>query len=294
MAAPAHRCALGLGCVTFGREIDAAASFAIMDDAVRQGITFFDTASAYSNGGSERIVGQWLKTRAALSPLPEVATKVLPPYTAESITRSVQESLTRLQATQIDLLFFHRWDDTLDQPGPYSVLKALMEQGLVRAIGLSNVTAPQLAKALQWQAIVGLPSFQWLQNIHNFAVRGFDDEIRSLCRDSGIRLMGYSPLGAGFLTGKHQKGVAPGSRFEVIPGHQAVYFHPQSQQRLARLEDASLQTGRSMVELALAWAVHQPWIDLVLVGGRNSSQISQIQAARDSVPTSMVEALETP
>lgn len=278
---PAHRCAIGLGCVTFGREIDPVASFAMMDYAMVRGIALFDTASAYSNGGSERIVGQWLGTRQPDQPRPEIATKILPPYTAEMIRRSVADSLSRLAVSQLDLLFLHRWDESLLKAEAHEALQDLVQRGSVRALAISNISDTQLACTLEPQAGAGAARFSWVQNIHNFAVRGFDAALRQRCQAAGIKMMGYSPLGAGFLTGKHRDGVAPGSRFEVIPGHQAVYFTPQSRQRFARLEEAARRTGRSQVELALAWAVHQPWIDLVLVGGRNSDQIQQILAARD-------------
>lgn len=74
---------IGLGGVTFGREIDASASFTLMDHAWRRGVRFFDTAAAYAGGESERIIGRWLAARRATQELPTVATKLLPPFTAE-------------------------------------------------------------------------------------------------------------------------------------------------------------------------------------------------------------------
>ncbi|MCX6954448.1 MAG: aldo/keto reductase [Verrucomicrobia bacterium] len=276
-----RRCALGLGCVTFGREIDAAAAFAMMDHAAAQGIELFDTAPAYADGGSETIIGRWLVEHGRPAGSPTVATKVLPPYTAGAIRRSVAASLARLGTPRLDLLFLHRWDESLAQAEAHETLADLGRAGTVGALGISNVNDAQLAAALTAQAAAGAARFAWVQNVHNFAVRGFDAALRTRCRDHGIRLMGYSPLGAGFLTGKHRDGVAPGSRFEVIPGHQGVYFHPLAWERLARLEAVAQGHGLTPVELALAWAVHQPWIDLVLVGGRNPGQIEQVQQARD-------------
>lgn len=271
--------------MTFGREIDEAASVAIMDFAAAQDIRLFDTASAYSSGRSETIVGQWLAARRPDLPRPTVATKVLPPYTAAALQSSVAASLQRLGVPHLDLLFLHRWHDSLLTAEAYETLAELVQRGTVRALGLSNLDAPQLDEALAWQARVGSPRFEWVQNIHNFAVRGFDGALRDRCRAANIRLMGYSPLGAGFLTGKHRSGVVPGSRFEIIPGHQGVYFTPLAQQRLAHLEATARRHGRSPVDLALAWATHQPDLDLVLVGGRTPEQIRQILRARteDSV-----------
>jgi aryl-alcohol dehydrogenase-like predicted oxidoreductase len=279
--ATGSRCALGLGCVTFGREIDASTSCAMMDHAVARGITFFDTASAYGQGASERIIGQWLKPRGSAGPIPRIATKALPPYTAESLRRSVGGSLERLGTTRLDLLFLHRWDDSLLLPDAYLTLAEMVASGTVGEVGLSNVDETQLESALHQQSAAGGPPFRWLQNIHNYAVQGFTPALRQTCARAGIRLMGYSPLGAGFLTGKHRTGVVAGSRFEVIPGHQAVYFTPEAQRRLARLEQVALESGVSAIDLAFGWALQQPWIDCVLVGGRNTDQIDQAVRARE-------------
>ena len=72
---------LGLGCVTFGREIDRPASYVMMDHALKHGLTFFDTAAAYGGGASEEIVGQWIAARGARAKI-VLATKILPPYSA--------------------------------------------------------------------------------------------------------------------------------------------------------------------------------------------------------------------
>ncbi|HBJ88326.1 MAG TPA: hypothetical protein DDZ88_31620, partial [Verrucomicrobiales bacterium] len=94
-----------------------------------------------------------------------------------------------------------------------------------------------------------------------------------------ISIVTYSPLGAGFLTSKHRRGVESGSRFEIIPGHQQVYFHEAASQRLAQLEAVAKRTGHSQAHLALAWALHQPGIDIVLIGGRSPAHLDQAFAA---------------
>jgi len=250
---------IGLGCVTFGREIDEAASFALLDHAYARGVTHFDTAAAYGGGASETILGKWLASRK-----PEgitVATKVLPPYDRIEIT----DSLRRLGVEQIDLLYLHQWHDTALQAG------AALEKLPVKRFGASNVTLDQL-RALG-------PRFRVIQNNHNLAVRDVTDALRDYGAANDIAIVTYSPLGAGFLTGKHQNGVQAGSRFEIVPGHQNVYFHDAAYQRLARLEAIAKRTGHSQAHLALAWALHQPGIDTVLVGGRTLAHLDQAFAA---------------
>ena len=252
---------IGLGCVTFGREIDEAASFALLDHALERGITHYDTASAYGGGASETILGKWLASRKPADIT--VATKILPPYDRIDIT----DSLRRLGVDHIDLLYLHQWHETALQAG------AALEKLPVKRFGASNVTLDQL-RALG-------PRFRVIQNNHNLAVSEVNDELRDYCAAHEIAIVTYSPLGAGFLTGKHQNGVQAGTRFEIIPGHQQVYFHEAAYQRLARLEAIAKRTGYSQAHLALAWALHQPGIACTLIGGRTSAHIDQAFAALD-------------
>jgi 1-deoxyxylulose-5-phosphate synthase len=281
---------IGLGCVTFGREIDRAASFAMMDHALAHGITLFDTASAYGSGASESIVGEWLGERGLRRQV-VLATKILPPYEPEAIESAVAASLARLGVSDVDVLFVHRWDETVTHPDSLRALDALVRQGRVRALGASNFSAEQLTRAVTQQAELGLARFAQLQNNHNLAVRGFDRATLELCSRFEIATIGFSPLGAGFLTGKHEQGVQPGSRFDLIPGHQRIYFNDHAWRRLAKLREISARSGHSMVELALAWALWQPHIDTVLVGGRTLAHIDQARQARKFADAALLEEL---
>jgi len=265
------RSRIGLGCVTFGREIDEAASLALLDHAFARGVTHFDTAAAYGGGASETILGKWLASRkpSGIS----IATKVLPPYDRIDIT----PSLKRLGVEQIDLLYLHQWHETALQAA------AALEKLPVKRFGASNVTLDQLSA-------LG-PCFRVIQNNHNLAVRDVTDDLREYCAANDIAIVTYSPLGAGFLTGKHQNGVQPGSRFEIIPGHQQVYFHDEAYQRLARLEAVAKSTVHSQAHLALAWALHQPGIDTVLVGGRTPAHLDQAFAALEFSDAAILDDL---
>lgn len=250
---------IGLGCVTFGREIDEAASFAVLDHALERGVRHFDTAAAYGGGASETILGKWLASRKPQGIT--VATKILPPYDRIDIT----PSLKRLGVEQIDLLYLHQWHETATQAD------TALEKLPVKRFGASNVTLDQLR-------VLG-PRFQVIQNNHNLAVSDVTGALRDYCAANAIAIVTYSPLGAGFLTGKHQNGVQSGSRFEIIPGHQQVYFHDAAYQRLARLETIANRTGYSQAHLALAWALHQQGIETVLIGGRTPAHLDQAFAA---------------
>jgi 1-deoxyxylulose-5-phosphate synthase len=271
---------IGLGCVTLGREIDETVSWALLDHALARGVRLFDTASAYGQGASESILGRWLASRRPSGIT--VGTKILPPYDRIDIDASMQ----RLGVDQIDLLYLHQWHDSVLAAVP--ALDDLLRSGRVKALGLSNVTLEQLQSAG--------PRFSVVQNNHNLAVSDVSDALREHCVANGIAIVTYSPLGAGFLTGKHHHGVQSGSRFDLVPGHQDVYFNNESYRRLSTLEAVSARTGHSQAHLALAWALHQPGIASVLVGGRTPAHLDQAFAALmfdDPVLFAELEALRS-
>ncbi|MFA6543306.1 MAG: aldo/keto reductase [Limisphaerales bacterium] len=270
---------IGLGCVTFGREIGEAVAHGVLDHAFARGITFFDTAAAYAQGASESIIGRWMASRRPAAGCVTVATKIQPPYEPVRLADAVGESLRRLGLTAIDLLYLHRWDATAESPASLAALDALVRAGKVRALGASNYNRQQLETALALQQRHGLERFSVVQNNQNLAVNDVSAEFREFCAAQKIAIVTYSPLGAGFLTGKHRRGVQPGSRFDLVPGHQEVYFHDTAWRRLARLESVAARTGHSQAHLALAWALHQPGVASVLVGGRTPAHLDQALAA---------------
>ncbi len=268
-----------LGSSTFGREIDEAAAFALMDHARARGVTLFDTAATYSAGASERIVGAWLASRRPDPGTLMVATKIYPPYTPKAIEAAVTASAARLGVDTLDVLYLHKWDPDVETPATLIALDRLVRSGRVRALGASNFSATQLRTTLSLQLGLGLAPFRLLQNVNNLAVSEVDAALLEYCAAHNIAIVTYSPLGAGFLTGKHRGGVQPGSRFDVAPGHQAIYFQPAAEKRLHRLAIVAVRTGYSMPHLALAWALHRPGITSVLIGGRGPAHLDQAFAA---------------
>ena len=267
---------IGLGCVTFGREIDEATAFTVMDHAVERGITLFDTAEAYAKGRSEEVVGQWIKARGARDKI-VLATKVTPPLNGERVQTAVEASLRRLQTDVIDLYQLHAFDKNTPLAETLETLSKVVQQGKVRAIGCSNFAAWQLCKAL-WQADVHQwPRLESVQPNYNLAVRDIEAELLPLCADQEIGVITYSPLGAGFLTGKYTKSwSAPqGTRFDLIPDHWKMYENETAFRRLEGLRVQAQATGISMIHLALAWVIGQPGVTSVLIGCRNLAQVDQ-------------------
>ncbi|HUZ58839.1 MAG TPA: aldo/keto reductase [Hanamia sp.] len=267
--------AIGLGCVTFGREINQSASFELLDFAIEHGVTFIDTAPSYGFGASEEIVGAWLSDRFPTHKGILIATKIQPPYEPKHILDSVTQSLKRLKVDCIDILYLHRWDSTIETPNALKAFDDLIKAGKIRMIGASNINAKQLNDMLTIQVDHGFECLKSVQNNNNFAVSDISKEIVQICVDHDIKIVTYSPLGAGFLTGKYKNGVDEGTRFSLVKEHQDIYFNETSFQRFCKLQEVSALTGYPTSYLALVWALHQAHITSVLVGGRSREQLEK-------------------
>lgn len=285
--------AIGVGGATFGREIDAAAAFAVLDRAVERGVTLVDTAEAYAAGASEVIVGSWLAARRARGQI-VLATKVSGALTPARVRGSCEASLRRLGVDAVDLFQLHRWDPDVPLAETLGALHDLVRAGLARAIGCSNYAAWQLTKALWQQDVGGLTRFESAQPVYNLADRQVEQELLPLCADQGVGVISYSPLGAGFLTGKYRPGgaVPRGTRFDVAPAHQAIYFTPARFRVAEGLRAIADQAGLPMAHLAMAWVLGRPGITSVLVGGREPAHIDQAMAAAGGLAPDLRRALD--
>jgi aryl-alcohol dehydrogenase-like predicted oxidoreductase len=165
-------------------------------------------------------------------------------------------------------------------------LQALGEQvgkGTIRRAGCCNVNAGQLRSAIDVSDRLGLARFEVLQTMYNVvASRRLVDRLLALTRAEKIGVIGYSPLGGGFLTGKYTSNptkIAPGTHFHVIPGHIDLYFTPGNFGIVERLREKSAATGVPITRLAVGWALRNPDVPCVLVGARSVEQIENAIAA---------------
>ena len=268
---------VGMGCVTFGREINERTSLEILDHAFDRGITLFDTAEAYGGGASEEILGKWMALRGTRDKL-VLASKVSGTLSYDRIVSSANESLRRLGVNHIDLFQLHVWDEITSLEESLRALSDLQQQGKVRYVGCSNYNAEQLARALAIAHENGWHRMESIQPPYNLVQREIEADILPLCIDQQLGVISYSPLGAGFLTGKYRRGgeVPEGTRFDVIPGHQPIYFTEHGYSVLDELDRQSTDTGLSLVQLSLQWVLNQPGITSVLIGARNLSQVDQM------------------
>ena len=199
----------------------------------------------------------------------------------------------RLQPDRIDIFQLHDWDGETELDDTLAALGTLVEQGKVRYCACSNFSAWQLAKALL-AAERGAPRMESIQPPYNLVQREIEPDLLPLCRDQEVGVMSYSPLGAGFLTGKYRQGdeVPSGTRFDVIPGHQPIYFTDHGWRVVEGLRAKADEIGQSMIQLALNWTIHQPGGTSVLVGARHTGHVDQaFEAESADIPQKIRDEL---
>jgi aryl-alcohol dehydrogenase-like predicted oxidoreductase len=271
---------LGLGCVTFGREIGSDESYSILDYARDRGITLLDTAAAYADGASETLLGKWFTDRGCRNQF-VLATKVTGTLTESWVVRSAEESLKRLRTDRIDLLQLHAWDDNTPLEETFRGLNRLVQSGKIRWLGCSNFSLPQLTEALHLAGQIPESAFTSIQPPYNLVQREIEGDMLALCREHQIGVIGYSPLAAGFLTGKYARDgrVPANSRFDVVPGHQPIYFTDRGFAVLDAVRNVALEYETPMTQLALAWALNNSEVTSVLIGARSIAHIDQATSA---------------
>jgi aryl-alcohol dehydrogenase-like predicted oxidoreductase len=247
-----------------------------MDRALEQGINLIDTAEAYSAGGSEEVVGRWLNDRGTRDQI-ILATKVSGSLSRKRILASAEASLRRLQTDRIDLFQLHVWDPNVPLEETLEALHTLVERGVTRYVGCSNYAAWQLCKALWLQDVNDWARIESVQPNYNLVAREIEQELLPLCADQQVGVITYSPLGGGFLTGKYRQGggIPSGTRMDVVPAMQDIYFHKTGFEIMERLRAKAGELGESMSHLALAWALGQPGITSVLAGARRPDHVDQ-------------------
>lgn len=290
---------IGLGTATFGREIDEATAYQIMDYALEHGITLFDTAEAYGGGqaqiyrknvygvedvrevsaelhSSEKIVGRWMKSRGTRNAV-TILTKVTTNFTRDHVREALAASLERLQTDRADLYFCHSYHAAT----ALEALEAMREAkaaGRIRAAGCSNYTGEQLEQAIAGGGRV----FEAIENNYNVVTRDIETDVLPVTRRERIGVITYSPLGAGFLMGKYtpdRNALPKGTRFDVIPGHADVYFSERNFRWVGQLHEFAARVGVPVARLAMAWVLKNPEVDVMLAGARSVGHLENAVAA---------------
>jgi aryl-alcohol dehydrogenase-like predicted oxidoreductase len=157
-----------------------------------------------------------------------------------------------------------------------------MRTGKVRFAGCSNFSAEQVRQFIDVSSARQLPRLEVVQSNYNLAVRDIEQSLIPLCAGEQIGIQTYSPLGAGFLTGKYSaesESLPRGSRFDLLPGHKKVYFHDDKFQLVSRLHRLAGECGMPPAQIALAFVLRNRLVDCALVGARTCRHIDQAIAA---------------
>jgi len=253
--------AMGLGCMGMSQSYgtpDDAESIATIHHALDQGLTFLDTADVYGIGLNEELVGRAIaKRRNEVILATKFANTRHPDGTMtvngrpEYVQQACEASLRRLKISTIDLYYQHRVDPNVPIEDTVGAMARLIEQGKVRYLGLSEAGAATIRRA---DAVYPITA---LQNEYSLWTRDPEDQILPLCRDLGIGLVAYSPLGRGFLTGQIKSNAFDETDFRRIsPRFQGDNFQ-KNLQLVDRVEKTASEKHCTAAQLALAWVLAQ-------------------------------------
>lgn len=281
---------LSFGAGTFGGsgplfgawgDTDVAGARRMVDIALEAGANLFDTADVYSDGASERILGEALKGRRDRA---LISTKVGLPMGegpedagtgAARLTRVVDDALARLQTDRIDLLQMHAFDAGTPVEETLEALDRLVKAGKVLHVGASNFSGWQLMKSLAASEANGWPRYVANQTYYSLTGRDYEWELMPLGLDQGVGAMVWSPLGWGRLTGRIRGGqpLPEGSRLHDT----AAFGPPVDDERLYRivdvLDEVAAETGRTVPQVAISWLLGRPTVSSVILGARTEAQL---------------------
>ena len=262
----------------------------IIRTAIDRGVNFIDSADVYHSGRSETLTGQALKTLGVERDSIVVATKVLgkmgPAPNQAGLSRAhilhaVDQSLKRLQLDYIDLYQIHGRDPLTPLEETLSALNDCVRAGKVRYIGVCNLSAWEITKALWISQREGFARFESVQAYYTLAGRDLEREIVPLADDQGLAILPWSPLAGGLLSGKFSRdGKGPqGAR------RMAFDFPPVNRARLFDCVDAMRPIadahGVSVARVALAYLLHKTHVTSVIIGAKTGEQLLDNIAATE-------------
>jgi aryl-alcohol dehydrogenase-like predicted oxidoreductase len=273
---------VGLGCNNFGRRLDVDGTRAVVDAALDEGVTFFDTADIYGRGQSEEFLGQVLEGRRDRVTL---ATKFgapfgdtdLPRGSRDYILGAIEGSLSRLRTDTVDFYWYHRPDGVTPIAETLGALDELVRGGSVRAIGASNFSASQIEEADAVARERGITPFTAIQNEYSLLVRDAERDVLPTCERLGIGFVPFFPLASGLLTGKYRRGEAgpPGAR---LSDREQIGTDEQFE-LINALQGYADARGVSLVDVSIGALLARPVISSVIAGATRPEQVRANAAA---------------
>ncbi len=279
-----------LGTMQFGWRIDEKASVPVLDAFLERGGNFIDTADMYSNwapgnpgGVAEQILGRWMKARGTRSRV-VLATKVRcrmwegadgEGLSRKHIARACEDSLRRLQTDVIDLYQTHWDDEATPQEETAEALDALVRAGKVRWLGCSNFSGKRLASALAAADARKQARYACVQPHYNYVKRDeYEGDVERLVANEGIGNIPYSPLAAGFLTGRYGRERVPKDT-DRSDYTLEQYGNEEGWTRLERAEAFAKRHGLTMIQVAMAWLYARPTVTSPIIGANSVAQLEE-------------------
>jgi len=297
-----------LGAMMFGERTDEKVASLILQAAREAGVNFIDTADAYGEGESERIVGKFV---AAERDRWVIATKFGSRTAADDpnsggagrkwMLQAVEASLKRLGTDYIDVYYFHRDDRDTPLEESLATMHELIRAGKVRYFGLSNIAGWRIAEVAERCRALGVPRPIVHQPYYNALYRLAEVEQLPACRHYGIGVVPYSPLARGVLTGKYPPDAAPpadsrGGRGE--PRFMQTEMRRESLEIAQVLRRHAETKGMTPAQFALNWVLGNATVTSVLAGPRTLEQWREYLGALthriDAEDEALVDSLVAP
>ena len=273
--------------MNFGARTPAADARVIMARALERGITHFDTANAYAEGESERLVGEAVRrhgstgltvaTKLGIGTLRGPAEGLAP----QVVSAALEASLRRLGLDRVDLCYLHKPDHGTPIAATLEALAEAQSRGRLTGWALSNYGAWRSQSALLAARTLGMSAPVTNQLLYNVLIRDLEHEYFDFARANALPTTVYNPLAGGLLAGTHVPGAPPpGSRFDKNPMYRRRYWSDRLFDVVTDLRALAEQAGQSLVELSYRWLSGAPGVDSIIVG---PGTLPHLDAALDAL-----------
>ncbi|MBB6461180.1 aldo/keto reductase [Flammeovirga kamogawensis] len=271
---------LCLGAMTFGEDWGTGADYntskQIFESFAEAGGNFIDTANFYTNGTSEKYLGDFVGAERDKFVLASKYTLIEdsshPNGTGNSrrnMMRTVEASLKRMNTDYMDVLWVHMWDGTTSVDEILRAMNDLISQGKVGYIGISDTPAWVVSQANTMAILRGWEEFVGLQVEYSLIARDVERELIPMADHFGMSVTTWSPLGAGLLSGKYNKGMIEGSRLS----EKSVKFTPKNIRIAESVVSIAQKLGKSPAQVALNWLRAQNRNIIPILGARKVDQL---------------------